>query len=194
MANAPKEAKHLLFVCTINRHRSVIAEYIFRDLLEKNNLDDGNQFIISSAGIVTHQQKSELKKEGLPIPRPLYGYRPMPCVILYMQKEGLDTSEHRSKAVTKKMVKQADLIIGMNDGHKERVLAAFPEAKGKTLSFGELSWPFEIELAGDEPPGLMPPARFCMLKCDHWPVTGDFIKEVKLRKDEALKNIITRLV
>ncbi len=196
MANSQssnKEPKHLLFVCTINRHRSVIAEYIFRDLLEKNNTDHGYNFTISSAGIVTRQQKVDLKKKGLPIPRPLYGYRPMPCAILYMQKEGIDTSAHRSRAVTKKMVKQADLIIGMGESHKTGVLTTFPEAEGKTVTLAELSWPFEFKEIVDEPPGLMPPPRFCMLECDHWSVTGDVIKEVKDRREDTIKNLISRL-
>ena len=133
-----EDPKHLLFVCTINRHRSVIAEYLFRDFLEKNNGGQGQKLTMSSVGIVTRQQKVDLKNEGLPIPRPLYGYRPMPCAILYMQKEGIDVSEHRSEAITKKSVKQADLIIGMGEGHKERVLATFPEAKGKNSFSGRI--------------------------------------------------------
>lgn len=185
--------KSLIFVCTINRHRSVIAEYLFRDLIEKTKTDQVFNMNISSVGIVTQQQKMDLKKEGIALPRPLYGYRPMPCVILYMQKEGLDTSCHRSKALTRKWVKDASLIIGMGESHKTRVLGSYPDAKGKTVTLAELSWPFEFKDIVNEPPGLMPPNKFCMLNCDHWAVTEALIKEVKDRRETAMKNIVSRL-
>ena len=79
--------KNLLFLCTINRHRSVIAEFLFRDILGRQKEKFLQEIEISSAGIVTKQQKAELKQKGIGLPRPLFGYRPMPCVILYMQKK-----------------------------------------------------------------------------------------------------------
>ena len=45
--------KKLLFLCTINRHRSVIAEFIFRDILANSIRKYLEEIEISSAGIVT---------------------------------------------------------------------------------------------------------------------------------------------
>jgi protein-tyrosine-phosphatase len=186
--------KKLLFLCTINRHRSVIAEFLFRRVLENGSRDLTEKIEISSAGIVTKQQKSELKNKGIGLPRPLFGYRPMPCVLLYMQKEGIDVSSHRSKGLTAKMAREADLIIAMGDSHQQGVLATYPVAEGKIYTLSELSHPFEFpNIAVDEPPGLMPPAKFCMLKCEHWSVTQKAVSEIKERLEEAKTKILYHL-
>ncbi len=187
--------KKLLFLCTINRHRSVIAEFLFRNILEHQKGNYLREIEISSAGIVTKQQKAELKQNGIGLPRPLFGYRPMPCVILYMQKKaGINVSEHRSLGLTARMVKAADLIIAMGESHKEGVFKTFPNANGKIVTLAELSRPFEFpDIAPEEPPGLMPPAKFCMLQCDHWPVTETMIGDVQERLEQATTEIISRL-
>jgi protein-tyrosine phosphatase len=187
--------KKLLFLCTINRHRSVIAEFLFHDILERQKRKFLREIDISSAGIITKQQKAELKQKGIGLPRPLFGYRPMPCVILYMQKKvGINVSEHRSRGITTKMVKAADLIIAMGESHREGVLRTFPAASGKIVTLAELSRPFEFpDIAPEEPPGLMPPAKFCMLQCDHWAVTESMIVDIQERLEQATTQIISRL-
>jgi len=189
-----EKMKKLLFLCTINRFRSVIAEFFFRNTLTNRNRELARKIDISSAGIITKQQKSEQKKKGIGLPRPLFGYRPMPCVMLYMQKRGIDVSEYRSKGLTAKMVKAADLIIAMGESHKEGTLMTYPAAKGRIYTLAELSRPFEFpEIAPEEPPGLMPPAKFCMLKCDHWSETETFVAQIKDRLEEAKVKIISYL-
>ncbi len=187
--------KNLLFLCTINRHRSVIAEFLFCDILGRQKEKFLQEIEISSAGIVTKKQKVELKQEGIGLPRPLFGYRPMPCVILYMQKKaGIDVSEYRSRSITAKMVKRADLIVAMGDSHKGGVFLTYPDAKGKTVTLAELSRPFEFpDIAPEEPPGLMPPAKFCMLQCDHWTVTETAVIEIGERLEQATAKILSRL-
>ena len=187
--------KKLLFLCTINRHRSVIAEFLFRKMLGNAKGSPLKKIEISSAGIVTSKQKDELKQQGIGLPRPLFGYRPMPCVILYMQKEaGIDVSEYRSRGITKKMVKEADLIVAMGDSHKKGVLQTYPDADGKIVTLAEISRPFEFpDIAPAEPPGLMPPAKFCMLRCDHWPVTETAVIDIRERLQEAKTEIRSRL-
>ena len=187
--------KKLLFLCTINRHRSVIAEFLFHDILERQKWKFLREIEIFSAGIVTKQQKAELKQKGIGLPRPLFGYRPMPCVILYMHKKvGVNVSEHRSRGITGKMIKAVDLIIAMGESHREGVLRAFPTASGKTVTLAELSRPFEFpDIAPQEPPGLMPPAKFCMLQCDHWTVTETMIADIQEHLEQATTKIISRL-
>jgi protein-tyrosine-phosphatase len=187
--------KKLLFLCTINRHRSVIAEYMFRDILEHKEKQLLPGIEISSAGIVTKQQKAELKQQGIGLPRPLFGYRPMPCVIIYMQKTvGIDVSEYRSRGTTAKMMREADLIVAMGESHKKGVLRTYPTATGKIKTLAELSHSFEFpDIAPEEPPGLMPPAKFCMLQCDHWAVTETMIIDVKERLEEARTEMLSRI-
>lgn len=187
--------KKLLFLCTINRHRSVIAEFLFREILANSKRQYVKEIEISSAGIVTQQQKAELRQKGIGLPRPLFGYRPMPCVILYMQKiVGIDVSEHSSRGITTKMMKAADLIVGMGERHKEAVLQMYPTASGRIVTLAELSRPFEFpDIAPAEPPGLMPPAKFCMLQCDHWTVTETAVIDIRERLLEAKTQILSRL-
>ena len=187
--------KKLLFLCTINRHRSVIAEFLFRDILKNRDREVLQEVEISSAGIVTKQQKAELRQKGIGLPRPLFGYRPMPCVILYMQKKaGIDVSEYRSRGITTRMVKEAGLIIAMGDSHKGGVLRTYPTASGKIVTLAELSRPFEFpDIAPEEPPGLMVPAKFCILQCDHWTVTETAVTDIQERLEQAKTKILSRL-
>jgi protein-tyrosine-phosphatase len=187
--------KKLLFLCTINRHRSVIAEFLFRDIYKPEEWNVPREVEISSAGIVTKQQKAELRQEGIGVTRPLFGYRPMPCVILYMQKlMGLDVSEYRSRGITSKIVREADLIVAMGDSHKKNVLLVYPDAREKIVTLAELSRPFEFpDIAPEEPPGLMPPAKFCMLRCDHWAVTETAVVQIRERLEQAQDLIFSRL-
>jgi protein-tyrosine-phosphatase len=187
-------AREVLFVCTVNRHRSVLAEHLFRRTITRRFEGFGNTIRISSAGIVTRRQKSELRKKGIHLPKPLYGYRPMPCVILHMQKVGIDVSECRSKSITERTASNSDLIIGMDESHKEGILDTYPETRDKVFTLVELSRPFDFRnINAQEPPGLMPPAKFCMLECNHWSVTDIVLRQVQERLDEAFEDIIDRL-
>lgn len=186
--------KKLVFVCTINRHRSVIAEFLFKHILGERKNGNVQKIEVSSAGIVTREQKLDIRKDGISIPKPLFGYRPMPCVILHLQKAGIDVSEYRSKSLNAKMAKEVNLIIAMGEGHKKGVLNTYPMAKGKVFTLAELSHPFQFEnIVVEEPPGLMPTNKFCMLKCDHWSVTATVKEEIKKRLEEAMNKIISYL-
>lgn len=189
------DKKELVFVCTINRHRSVIAANIFKKLVRDGNYDIAKKAVISSAGIVTDVQKRELRAQGTAIARPLFGYRPMPCVILYMQKkEGIDVSDYRSRPLTSKIANAADLVIAMGESHKQGILSTFPSTERKVFSLADLSYPFQFDdIVAEEPPGLMPPAKFCMLKCDHWDITDIVMDQIKERLEKALPEILNRL-
>ena len=182
----------LLFVCTVNRHRSVIAEYLFKRMLaESAEVADAE---VSSAGIVAQEQLDGLLAQGAVLPSPFFGYRPMPCVVLYMQKRGIDVSQHRSRPLTAGMVAEASLIVAMGESHRQRILGAFPETNGRVFSLAELSHPFKFEdIAASEPPGLMPPAEFCVLECDHWEITSTMVEEVEERLAEATPLLLHKL-
>jgi len=186
--------REVLFVCTVNRHRSVLAEHLLQRMITHRLGGFGNSIRITSAGIVTRRQKSELRKKGIRLPKPLYGYRPMPCVILHMQKFGIDVSECRSKSITERTAWNSDLIIAMDESHKAGILDTYPETRDKVCTLVELSRPFEFrDISAQEPPGLMPPAKFCILECDHWSVTDIVLRQIQERLDEAFEDIIARL-
>lgn len=48
-------------------------------------------------------------------------------------KEGIDISDHRARALTSEMIAKSDLIITMEKGHKQDILAHWPKAKPKVF-------------------------------------------------------------
>jgi protein-tyrosine-phosphatase len=150
-----------------------------------------NGLEISSAGIVANEARLKLREEGLGVPRPLFGYRPMPCLIFYMGRAGIDVSEHRSKRLTARAAQRADLIIAMGNSHREAIVTRYPGIKDRVITLAEVSYPFEFEnIVVNEPPGLMPPAKFCMLRCDHWSITESVMGEIWDRLKCGLPRII----
>ena len=188
-------AKQLVFVCTINRHRSVIAEYLFRRMLTSRERNVAPGIEVSSTGIVTPEQIRLHGEQGIPVPEPMFGWRPMPCVVFYMQKKaGIDVTQHRSRPFRSEIVEGSDFIIAMGESHKQSICEAYPAAQEKVATLAELSFPFRFEdIVADEPPGLMPPTRFCMLECDHWSVTDQVMDQIEERLAAAMPEILTRL-
>lgn len=62
----------------------------------------------------------------------LDGFPPTGETVEVMQNEGVDVSDTRSKRLTKELVRENDLILVMEDMHKDFVLRLAPEAAGKT--------------------------------------------------------------
>lgn len=83
----PKDAIHLLFVCTGNACRSQMAEGLARELSKEAKAC----IFVESAGIVAH---------GI-----------NPTAIDMMKEVGIDISSHTSKILTRKMLDDADIII-----------------------------------------------------------------------------------
>ena len=62
----------------------------------------------------------------------LDGFSPTAETILVADEGGVDVSAIRSRRITKDMVKRADLILAMEDIHRDFVVGMDPEAAGKT--------------------------------------------------------------
>lgn len=92
---------HIVFVCTGNICRSPMAEGILKDLLSPEVL---SRCEVSSAGV------------GAMAGLPASGHSITVC-----EEEGIDISKHRSRPVTPYLIAESDLILTMEEHHRDAV-------------------------------------------------------------------------
>lgn len=109
----------ILFVCKVNRFRSVIAEEQFRQLLISSQTPDS--WIVGSAGTWA--------QNGLP---------PVSQALKFGKSRGLELGAIRSREVTLPMLEGASLIIPMTQGQKEALCLEFPTIKNRIFLFSEI--------------------------------------------------------
>ena len=102
----------VLFVCTGNQYRSPIAAEAFREQL----IRDGRaaQWRVSSAGTWTSS-----------------GRHALPEAVELARSFGLNIYGHKTCMLDAKMLEDADLILVMEQGHKESIQVEFPFARNK---------------------------------------------------------------
>lgn len=110
--------KKILFVCTGNSCRSVMAEGIFRHLAESRP----GEFSIMSAGISA--------VEGFPASED---------TVRVMQEAGIDVTGHQSQRLRPEMVRAADKIYVMEVLHRDWILKMAPDAQNKVFLLGDFS-------------------------------------------------------
>jgi len=108
--------KKILFVCTGNTCRSVLAHYYAAKLAAEEKLP----LKFSSAGLEAHKD----------IPQPA-------IVANLLAKEGVINFKHVPVKMTGKLVKSSDLILAMTAAHKDRLIALYPRAAKKTATLVE---------------------------------------------------------
>jgi protein-tyrosine-phosphatase len=97
----------VLFVCTANRFRSPLSAAFFQSALPDSSI--AGDWRVDSAGTWASP-----------------GYPVLPEVSLIARKYALDLAGHRSKPVTGAMLSAHDLVLVMEDGHREALHHEFP--------------------------------------------------------------------
>lgn len=106
---------NILFVCTGNTCRSIMAQGIFKKIL-KEKVENSSRYNIQSAGISA-----------------ISGMSPTFEAITVMFEQGIDIAQHQAQPLWEDLVKKADLILVMANEHQEHILRKFPFVQNKVF-------------------------------------------------------------
>ena len=111
---------NILFVCTANICRSPMAEAMFDQLVRSKKLP--GSWTVASAGTWA-QDGNRASENGREL----------------MNTWDLDISKHRSRIVRPGLLEAADLILTMEESHKEALLAEFAGLAGRVFMLSEMT-------------------------------------------------------
>jgi len=111
--------KIILFICTGNSCRSVMAEGLLQKKLHQMGRDDVD---VLSAGIMMAD-----------------GLQASPETIELLRREGVDVSGHRSHRVSETILRKSDLILVMEHHQENRILQMDPGVKNRLYLLKEFA-------------------------------------------------------
>jgi protein-tyrosine phosphatase len=118
-----KKKFHLVIVCTANRTRSAYFAGYLKHYLSQYRPDALKRIKITSAGT---------KASG--------GGRVNDVVALIARNNGFSLRQHTAEPLSDRMMKCADLILVMEQEHKDFILEKYPQAKEKVFRLMEYGW------------------------------------------------------
>ncbi|WP_196480230.1 low molecular weight protein-tyrosine-phosphatase [Piscirickettsia salmonis] len=107
----------ILMVCVGNICRSPVAEGMLQAFFNENNIV--NNTIVESAGIAA-----------------LVGNAADPFSLEIMTERGVDIQTHRARQLSAELIKEFDLILVMENGHKKHIEQNFSFSRGKVHCLG----------------------------------------------------------
>lgn len=96
--------KSILFICTGNACRSPMAEGILKQLVKNRDV------VVRSAGI-----------------HAIEGFPPSENSVAIMKENGMDISQHKARSITKKILKESDLVLAMAPEHVDYIRTFYPK-------------------------------------------------------------------
>jgi protein-tyrosine phosphatase len=113
----------ILFVCTANQIRSVIAHRLTQEALRARFGPHAEAIAVSSAG--THALP------GQPI---------WPQAAVELVRRGVAADGHRAQLLAPTMVRRSALVLTAARVHRDHVTGLWPPAVGRTFTLRELAW------------------------------------------------------
>ncbi|MFH0826344.1 MAG: L-threonylcarbamoyladenylate synthase [Candidatus Omnitrophota bacterium] len=111
--------KSVLFVCTGNSCRSVMAKAWLQKLMKEKNRQDVE---VLSAGIMM-----------------MAGFGASHETAEVLKREGMDVSGHLSQRISSEMIGRCDLILVMEKLHEEKILEMAPQVKNRLFLLKEFA-------------------------------------------------------
>ncbi len=114
---------HLIVVCTANRTRSAYVAGYLSHYLSQYRPGALKRIQITSAGTKARR-----------------GGRVNDVVALIARNNGFSLRQHSSVPLSARRVKRADLILVMEQEHKDFILEKYPQSNGKVFRLMEFGW------------------------------------------------------
>jgi len=109
----------ILFVCTGNTCRSVLAEGYIRKFCKESNVDWIEVKSCGTGAMPTYK---------------------IPVIVLHLLKaEGIDVSSHVPTPINSLLVNSSDLILVMENTHRQEILRRYPECDSKVFLLKEFA-------------------------------------------------------